>query len=322
MPITLSEAKEASQDKLTNFVIDEFRKSALLDALIFDNTVKPQGGQTMTYSYNRVTTLPTAAGRAINSEYEPQEAKTTRVSVDLKVFGGSYELDRVIINHEHQVYDHIQFQTEQKVQATRALFHDWFINGDEGDDPLEFDGLDVALTGSSTEYVPEAPIELQSAADIDANWQGFMYALRQGRALMDGAPTLHLMNSYLFAAIQSVADYAGITLLSVEGFGDEVLKWGNSLFFDMGDKPGTSDPIIPIAVDGTTSLYIVRMGLDAVHGVSPDGNSVVATYLPDLKAPGAVKLGEVEMVASVAIKRTRSAAVIRDIQVVAPGASV
>lgn len=319
MPITLAEAKEASQDKLTDFVIDEFRRSALIDALTFDNTVKPQGGQTMTYSYNRVTTLPTAAGRAINSEYTPQEAKTTRVSVDLKVFGGAYELDRVIIQHEKQVFDHVEFQTSQKVQATRALFHDWFVNGDEAGDPLEFDGLDVALTGTSTEYTPAAPIALETAANIDANWQSFMYALRQGRALMDGAPTLHLMNSYLFAAIQSVADYAGVTLLSVEGFGDEVLKWGNSLFFDMGDKPGTSDPVIPIdPLTGLTSLYIVRMGLDAVHGISPDGNTVVETYLPDLKAPGAVKLGEVEMVASVAIKRTRSAAVIRDIQVITP----
>lgn len=42
MPITLADAKQLSQDKLTNYVIDEFRKSPLLDAMVFDNTVKPQ----------------------------------------------------------------------------------------------------------------------------------------------------------------------------------------------------------------------------------------------------------------------------------------
>ena len=53
MPITLAEAKELSQDKLTQFVIDEFRKSGLLDMLPFDNTVIPSGnGQTLAYSYN------------------------------------------------------------------------------------------------------------------------------------------------------------------------------------------------------------------------------------------------------------------------------
>jgi len=319
MPITLAQAKELSDDKLTNFVIDEFRKSALIDALTFDNTVKPQGGETMTYSYNRIITQPTAAGRAINSEYTPQETVTDRISVDLKPFGGSYELDRVIIKHETQVVDHIQFQTEQKVKATRALFHDWFINGDEGGDPLEFDGLDVALTGSSTEYTPAAAIDLDSAADIATNWQAFMYALRQARALMNGAPSLYLMNDGMFAVFQSVADFAGVTLLALDRFGGEVLQWGNSLLVSMGDKPGTSNPIIPISTatgtSGETSIYMVRTGLDAVHGVSPDGNVLVETFLPDLKAPGAVKLGEVEMVAAVAIKATRSAGVIRKIKI-------
>ena len=50
---TLAQAKNLSQDKLTNYVIDEFRKSPLLDAMVFDDTVKPQGGTTMTYVYNR-----------------------------------------------------------------------------------------------------------------------------------------------------------------------------------------------------------------------------------------------------------------------------
>ncbi|MGE5494608.1 MAG: major capsid protein [Burkholderiales bacterium] len=133
MPITLAEAKQLTQDKLTQHVIDEFRKSAPLDMMPFDNTVLPSGdGKTLTYSYNRVTTFPTAAGRAINTEYVAQEAKTTQFNVNLKPFGGSFELDRVIIQYEKKVVDHIQFQTQQKIKATLALFHDWFINGDSG----------------------------------------------------------------------------------------------------------------------------------------------------------------------------------------------
>ena len=50
------------------------------------------------------------------------------------ILGGSFDLDRVIIKNEKQVVDHIKFQTMQKVQATRALFHDLFINGDSGQD--------------------------------------------------------------------------------------------------------------------------------------------------------------------------------------------
>lgn len=314
MAITLANAQELSQEKLTNFVIDEFRKSPLLDSLVFDNTVKPQGGETLTYSYNRVTTQPTAAGRAINSEYVAQETKTTRYNVQLKPFGGSFDLDRVIIQHERQVVDHIQFQIEQKVKATRALFHDWFVNGDADSDPLNFDGLDVAVEGSTTELIPSAAIDLSSSANIDSNWKVFLDYLRKLRAKLDGAPTLYLMNNDMFSVFQSVMDRAGINLLSKQNYGDEVLVWGPSMVMSLGDKPGTSNPIIPIT-DSQTDIYAVRIGLDGVHGVSPDGNSLVETYLPNLQAPGAVKTGEVEMVAAMAVKATKSAGVLRDIQI-------
>jgi len=315
MAITLAQAKNLSQSKLTQFVIDEFAKSALLDSLTFDDCVKPQGGQTLAYVYNRVTTLPTAAVRAINAEYVAQEAVTTPYTVNLKVFGGSFELDRVIINHEKQVVDHVQFQLEQKIKATRALFHDLFINGDSGVDPNEFDGLDKALTGSSTEITPAAAVDLSTSANIDTNWKVFLDYLRKTRAAMDGAATLHLMNSDMFAVFQSVMDRAGINLASKQNYGDEVIQWGSSLIMSLGDKPGTSNPIIETDANGETSIYPVRLGLDGVHGVSPDGADLVKRYLPNMQAPGAVKKGEVEMVAAMALKATKSAGVLRKIKI-------
>ena len=44
MPFTLAQARELSQDKLTNFVIDEFRLSPLMDSMVWDDIIKPQGG--------------------------------------------------------------------------------------------------------------------------------------------------------------------------------------------------------------------------------------------------------------------------------------
>ena len=55
------------------------------------------------------------------------------------------------------------------------------------------------------------------------------------------------------------------------------------------------------------------IGLDGVHAVTPNGDKIVDTYLPDLNAPGAVKTGEVEMVSAMALKATRSAGVFRRI---------
>jgi hypothetical protein len=314
MAITLAEAKALSQDKLTQFVIDEFRKSALLDMLPFDDTVKPQGGTTLAYVYNRVTTLPTADVRAINSEYTPQEAKTTPYTVNLKIFGGAFNLDRVIINDEKQVVDHVQFQLAQKIKATRAKFHDLMFNGDSGTNANEFDGLNKALTGSSTELTPSSAIDLSTSANIDSNWKKFLDQLRKMRAALDGAPTLFEMNSDMFAVFQSVMDRAGINLASKQNYGDEVMQWGPSLIMSMGDKPGTSNPIIPTTA-GETSIYATRLSLDGVHGVSPSGNTLINTFLPNMSLPGAVKTGEVEMVAAIALKATRSAGVLRKIKI-------
>ena len=318
MPLTLEQAKKLSQDKLTDYVIDEFRKSALLDRLPFDNTVKPQGGTTLAYVYNRVTTLPTAAPRAINTEYTPQETATTPYTVNLKVFGGSFQLDRVIIEDERQVVDHVQFQLAQKIQATRALFHDMFINGDSGTQANQFDGIDKAIAGSSTEIIPSAAIDLSSSANIDTNWKVFLDTLRKMRSKLSASPTLYLMNTDMFAVFQSVMDRAGINLASKENYGDEVMQWGGSLVMALGDKPGTSNPIIATDAStnaGETSIYAVNLALDGVHGVSPSGSAIVNQYLPDMTAPGAVKTGEVEMVAAVAVKATRAAGVLRKVKV-------
>lgn len=314
MPITLADAQKLSQDKLTNYVIDEFRKSPLLDLLEFDNTVLPQSGVTLAYTYNRVTTLPTAAFRAINVEYTPQETVTTSYTVHLKPFGGSYQMDRVIANYQKQAVDHVQFQNKQKTQATIALFHDAFLNGDSGvGDGTQFDGLDKALTGSSTEYSP-ATIDLSTSANITTNWQAFLDELGIVRSYMDAAPTLYLMNSLMYAKFQSVMKRAGINLASKENYGDEVAQYGKSLVMTLGDKPGTSNPIIETTA-GITSIYAVRLGLDGVHGLSPMGDKLVSYHLPDFSTAGAVKTGDVEMVAAMAIKATRSAAVLRNVKV-------
>jgi hypothetical protein len=84
----------------------------------------------------------------------------------------------------------------------------------------------------------------------------------------------------------------------------------------LGDKPGTSNPIIETdGTSGETSIYAARIALDGVHGVSPSGSSLVNRYMPDMTKPGAVKTGEVEMVAAMALKATRAAGALRKIKI-------
>ena len=286
------------------------------------SSLKKSGDVLLPFDYTKrpdklcLITVDSLGISAINSEYTPQEAATSQVNVTAKIFGGSFQIDRALAAHERQVVDLVNFQLQQKAQATRALFNDWFINGDSASNATSFDGIDKAITGSSTERTPATAIDLSSAASIVANWQAFLYELRQTIALTDGAPTILAVNRPLFAVFQSIADLSTQFTQTRNELGAEVVKYGVTTIMEMGDKPGTSDPIIPISSsDGTTSLYMMRLGLDGVHAVTPDGMTAPKIYLPNMTDPGAVKTGEVEMVAAAVLKSTRSAAVLRNIKV-------
>ena len=87
---------------------------------------------------------------------------------------------------------------------------------------------------------------------------------------------------------------------------------------------GIETPIINVkyrtvasaAQTGFTDIYAVKFAVqDGFHGVTLTGNSGINTYLPDFKSAGAVKKGEVEMVACVALKNTKAAGVLRNIKI-------
>ena len=319
MALTLSDAQALSDSKLAAQVIDEFRHDPLFDLMLFDNNAKAQGGKSLTYVYNRVTTLPTAAFRTIGSDYTAQEAKTSQYSVTLKPFGGSFEVDRILQSDEQQIMDLIQFELSQKIKATKALFTDTFINGD-ADSGNAFDGIDTALKDSNTEYTPEAAIDLSTSANITANGNLFMDELDKMLAGLDGTPTAILVNRKLAAVINGIARRSGyFSTNEADAFGAPVTKYAGIPIISLGDKPGqgagSDAPIISVSDDGETSLYAVRIGLDGVHAVSPEGNNIVNTYLPNMAEPGAVKKGEVEMISAVALKATRAAGVLRKIKV-------
>lgn len=326
--ITLAEASKQLQDDLQSGVIDEFRKNNfLLDNLTFDDVVSPTGGgATMTYSYLRLKTQPTAQFRAINTEYTPGEVSKEKYYADLKVFGGSFQIDRIIANLGGAVKE-VTLQMQQKIKAAQALFNDTVINGDSAVDTNAFDGLEKALAGSSTEYNPDSVIDLSTASAIDSNYKAFLDMLDEFLMGLDGTPSFIAGNTKLIAKIRACARRAGAYQITKNDFGAQVDSYNNIPLVDLGAKSGTNNPVIPVQAaklaDGTTvnpnagqtSLYTARLAMDGFHGISMAGQPPIKTWLPDYTTSGAVKTGEVEMVAAVALEATKSAGVMRKIKV-------
>ena len=319
MAFTLASAQALSQNKLTKYVIDEFRKSALIDKLVWDNNAKSQGGASFTYSYNRIQTLPTAGVRTIGgADYDPTEPVPQQVTTTLAIMGGAFDIDRALAANEHEVVDLVDFLVQQKAQATVAEYANQFINGNAAQNPAlgEFDGLIRFVAGNQNQVINTA-VTLNSNANITSNWNQLLDLMRQARARMDKAPTLWLMNQDMYAVWQSVMDRAGINVLSKQEYGYEVSQWGPSLVMALGDIPGSSNPIIATSDLGVTSMYGIYAGLDGVHGIAPDNGSFVKTYLPNFQNAAAVQRGAVEMIAGLAIKSLRSVVCLNNIDIIA-----
>lgn len=320
MPVTLAQAKVGMADKIDQRVIDMFRRdSFILDAITFDNVVSPgTGGSTLTYGYTQLKTPSTAQGRAINGEYTAGEAERTTKSVNLKIMGGAFEVDRVL--EDTAAKSEIAFQLQQKTKAVSNKFHNDFINGSstaKGDN-TSFDGLKKLLKGASTECTPDVAIDLSTSAKCKENADEFVYQLDTFLGTLSERPQMLLMNSKALSAVKTVARHLGYFSQDEDAFGRKVDTYDGIQLRDMGqyyNGTKTVDIIDTNDTDGTTDIYAVTFAMDACHGASPTGNKVIKTYMPNMSLPGAVKKGEVELVSAIVLKDTTKCGVLHKVQV-------
>lgn len=323
MAITLADAALNTSDDLDLMVIDESRKSSfLLNALSFDQCVNPAGGgATLTYTYTRLKTERGAAFRAQNKEYTDAEADRERKSVDLAPLGGSFSVDRVLAKLGPASTGEVAFQLRELLKGTVAKFSDEFINGTREYSSSTanfaaatpgFDGLDNALTGTDTESTGNDWTAISDQGDAIAA----AVALNKWLRSLYRRPDVIIGGTDGIAKLEELAMWAGQHTIRQDEFGREIGAYRGIPYVDLGEKPGSSDPIIDTtdptsSTTGDTSLYAVCFGLDGVHMVATPGQ-LVQTWLPDFSTSGAVKKGEVEMgpVAPV-IKRTRAAGAFR-----------
>lgn len=328
MAITLAEAKVGMADKVDQQIVDMFRRSSvLLDQMVFDNCISPgTGGSTLTYGYIQLKTPSTAAVRTVGAEYTAGEAKREKKTTNAIIMGGAFKVDRVLQNTSGAA-DEVAFQAEQKIKATANYFHNLVINGASaktasGYETSTFDGLRKLLEGTENELTSQ--VSLTSSQELDENYNAFLDEMDALIAAVDGTPSMLLMNSAMLIKLRSIARRAGYYERSKDDFGRVVETYAGIPMVDMGkyyNGSATVDVVADVAAtteaEGTSSIYAVCLGLDALHGISPNGNGVITSYMPDMTAPGAVKTGEVELVAGIALKNTLKAAVLKGIKTTA-----
>lgn len=320
--LTLQEAKVGMRDKVAAGVVDTFqRESFLMDAMPYDDAVAAGGhGSTLVYGYQQLQTPSVAGVRKINEEYTPGEAKRVEKTAKLCIMGGSFQLDRVVIGTSGEV-DELEYQVNEKVKATRNEFHNLIINGSSAASGSgyvlnTFDGLKKLLTGSAQAFASEA--DVSTSALVTTNGQALLDEIDALVARVPGCNIL-IMGLPMLLKVRAAARRAGYYDRSVDGFGRQVETYNGIPMVDAGKYyNGTNEvDVIPVdATAGTTAIYAAKLALDGLHGICPlDENAIVRVSLPDLSAPGAVKTGDVELVAGIALKNIRAAGVLTGVKV-------
>lgn len=331
MAMTLAEMKVGMSDKVAQQVVDIFlRESEILQMLSFDNCVSPMGGSTLTYTYMQKKLPSVAAFRTLNSEYTANQATLEKKSADLKIFGGKFSMDRVLKQAEGR-YNNMAYQMQEKILAAISLFHYTLVNGDATTRTSEFDGLDKMLAGTSTEYGASSSIDISTLTNLKANADE-LYENLQNLIKNTQADAL-LMNTAMISKIQTMARILGYKTESEEAFGRKVTSMDGVRFMDLGNhytvssstvtadscvKAGISRTIgsAQAATTGLTDIYAVKFDVnDGFHAASLTGTGAIHQYLPNFNEPGAVKDGEVEMVAATVLKNTAHAGVLRNIKI-------
>lgn len=323
MALTLNDVIVGKATKVDQQIVDTFRRSSeLLNVMEFDDSVSAGNGSTLAYGYVQLKTPSPAGRRNINEEYTPGEAKKEQKTIYLDIMGGSYQIDRAL--NEAQP-DAVAFQAEEKIKSTVNYFHNQVINGSttSGD---KFDGLDKLLTGADTEFESESNLSVTTDSAFKTQAAKICEELDGVIAAMGDTPDYIIANSKAIIKLQSAARAMGYLTQAENSFGKQVPAYNNIPFLDLkkyvtvetveGTTATTSTDIIPVdATTGKTDIYFVKLGRNALTGVTVNGDKIITSNLPDFTEPKAVHTGDVEFIAGIALKNSTMAGVLRDVQV-------
>jgi len=165
-----------------------------------------------------------------------------------------------------------------------------------------FDGLKKILSGSDTEYTAE-DVDISTSALLDTNYNAFLDAVDTFISKLAEKPDILMMNTEMLTKVRSAARRAGYYDRSKDDFGRAVETYNGIKLLDAGYYYNGS------TTDG------IKIGLNAFHGVSPKGDKIIAQHLPDFSQAGAVKEGDVEMVAATVLKNSKMAGVLKGIKI-------
>lgn len=254
------------------------------------------------YKYNQEDQLPGVAFRGIGDSYVESTGVILPQTEALTILGGDSDYDVAHIAMQTGDNDTRAVFDAMKSKAVALTHLRTFFDGDTTAEPLEFDGLNVRLTGDQV---------------IEAGTDGAELTLAMLDDLVDavnGTPTVLLMNKKLRTKVRQLARNVGALTITRDFLGREVDGYAGIPFGIVEDGPD-GNPILGFdeeqgTATNSASIYAVRFGIDGMHGIQTAPISV--RDLGEIDAKPALRT-RIEWYSGIAFKHPKAAARLRGI---------
>jgi len=265
MSLTLIEAaKLETGDTVRRAIIELYAGSSdILTVLPFT----PIQGNSL--KYNREETLPGIGFRGVNGSYTSSTGILNPLSEPLVIAGGELDVDTFIV--ATMGMDQRAVQEAMKVRALGLAWTKAFIKGDSTTNPLEFDGLQMRVTGN--QKIVAGTTSGGTALSLAKLDQAIDQTLNPTHLLMSKAMRRRMTQAARNTSIGGFITYAK------DGFGKTVTVY-NDLPILTVDLDNDLNAILPFseatytgAATGT-SIYVLSIGDGMLSGLENGGMRV------------------------------------------------
>lgn len=316
--VPLSEVRKNLTDDLEIGIYNEFINSNFLMSNIkFKAVADPvAGGGGFTYRFIRQVNQNASQFRNINDDYEATFVRRDSQSVDLKIFGGRFGLDRVLAK-AGGVVNELQFQLQNLISSVSNSFNEQAIIGDATADPKSFHGL-LKWCNFYNRESDGSGIDLSSPAQIEATWRSSLNTLDDWISTFNPLPTFFMGSNKTINRLQSLAREVGVYQTTMDEWGRKVDYYDGIRLVKCGYKTEQSiDESYrftrsEILEDGV--LLAGSFGDRQICALSPKGNEPIMIIPPTYNTAGSVKYGEVEMVTAICVEQIESIGVLKGIK--------
>ncbi|MEC4747722.1 major capsid protein [Methylomicrobium sp. Wu6] len=255
--LTIAEWQKLNPTPLASGVVEIFaRENPVLANLPFIN-IKGNA-----YAYNIEQTLPGIAFRGFNEGYTESTGVVNPVTESLTIIGGDSDYDVAQIKMGTGDNDSRAVHDAMKAKALTLSWLSTFLHGDTGTNPKAFDGLNVRLTGN--QVITAGPNGAALSMDI----------LDELVDAIQGTPSLLLMNKAARRQVVMLGRVSSNISVSRDYFGREVETY-SGVPIGIIEDGADGNPILPNtetqgSSNATTSIYVVKFGADALHGIQTE----------------------------------------------------